>query len=350
MIVVMKAAQSAAETAAVVERLRSFGGEPHIGVASQKTYISLVGPETYVSAAELSELKAMPGVEEVSLPESPYKLVARTHQPQDTIIHIGPTTIGGGRFAVIAGPCSVESREQLFAVARLIQEAGADLLRGGAFKPRSSPYSFQGLGEEGLWLLAEARQKTGLPIVTEVLSPEYVSLVAEYADVLQIGSRNMHNFALLRAVGEARKPVLLKRGMSATLEEFLLAAEYLVSEGCRDVVLCERGIRTFEHSTRNTLDLGIVPLVKQISHLPIVVDPCHATGRRELVLPMSRAALAAGADGVMVEVHPQPEKALSDGPQSLRFDDFRRLMAELRRLAEAVQRPGAVSGTTAVDE
>jgi len=337
MIVVMKEGAATTEVAAVVEHLRNLGYQPQVAADALKTYISLGGPGPSFPAAELHELKRMPGVEEVAIPSPHYKLVARSHQLPDTIIHIGEKTIGGGRFTVIAGPCSVESREQLLGTAWVIKEAGADLLRGGAFKPRSSPYSFQGLGEEGLRLLAEARRETGLPVVTEVLSPEYAPLVAEYADVLQIGSRNMHNFALLRAVGEIRKPVLLKRGMAATLEEFLLAAEYLFSEGCREVILCERGIRTFERTTRNTLDLGVIPLVKQLSHLPIIVDPCHATGRRELVLPLSRAALAAGADGIMVEVHPQPEKALSDGPQSLRFDDFRRLMVEVRRLREALQ-------------
>jgi 3-deoxy-7-phosphoheptulonate synthase len=268
---------------------------------------------------------------------SSLKLVARGDRP-DTVVDINGVKIGGKKMSVIAGPCSEEGRNQILEAARAVKAAGAHMLRGGAFKPRTSPYSFQGLEEEGLRLLAEARKDTGLPIVTEVISPTDVDLVQEYADVLQIGSRNMHNFPLLKAVGRAEKPVLLKRGFGATVSEWLNAAEYVMAGGNKDVILCERGIRAFDRVTRFTLDIAVVPLIKRASHLPIVVDPSHATGRRELIPPMAKAAVAAGADGIIVEVHPHPEEALCDGPQSLLPEEFAGLMGELRAVANAVHR------------
>jgi len=267
----------------------------------------------------------------------PYKLVSREFKPERTAISIGGVGIGREGFVVIAGPCAVESREQIMEIASLVKEKGAKALRGGAFKPRTSPYSFQGLGLKGLEYLKEAGEKYGLPLVTEVLSTDQVPIVAQYADVLQIGARNMQNFSLLRAVGQLDKPVLLKRGLMATVEEFLLAAEYILSEGNWRVILCERGIRTFETYTRNTLDIAAVPLIRELSHLPVVVDPSHAAGRRELVAPLACASLAAGADGILIEVHPEPEKALSDGPQSLSFAEFARLMDRIEQLAKALE-------------
>ena len=268
---------------------------------------------------------------------SSLKLVVRGDRP-NTVVDVNGVEVGGKRVSVIAGPCSVESRTQILETARAVKEAGAHMLRGGAFKPRSSPYSFQGLEEEGLRLLAEARRETGLPVVTEILSPTHVDLVSEYADMLQIGTRNMHNFPLLKAVGRAEKPVLLKRGFGATVNEWLNAAEYIMAGGNGGVILCERGIRAFDRATRFTLDLAVVPLVKRVSHLPVIVDPSHATGRRELISPMAKAAVAAGADGIIVEVHPHPEEAMSDGPQSLLPEEFAGLMEELRAVADAVQR------------
>ena len=264
----------------------------------------------------------------------PYKLVSRDFHPKNTIVRVGPVEVGEGRRpVVVAGPCAVESEEQIMKTARAVKKAGADMLRGGAFKPRTGPHTFQGLREEGLKLLHQAGQATGLPIVTEVMSPDNVGLVAEYADLLQVGARNMQNFDLLRELGKIRKPILLKRGMSATLEEFLAAAEYILAEGNHQVILCERGIRTFETATRNTLDLAIVPLIKELSHLPVMVDPSHATGKRSLVPPMTKAAIVGGAHGVLVEVHPEPEKALSDGAQSLTVPGFEKLMDEVRKLS-----------------
>jgi len=297
---------------------------------SERTAIGVLGNKGYVDDATIRDL---PGVQQVIHVSKPYKLVSRDFHPRATIVRVGGVEIGEGKAPVVAaGPCAVESEEQIMKTARAVKKAGASLLRGGAFKPRTGPHTFQGLKMEGLKLLAEAGKETGLPIVTEVMSPDSVSAVAEHADLLQIGARNMQNFDLLREVGRIRKPVLLKRGMSATIEEFLAAAEYILDEGNPQVILCERGIRTFETATRNTLDLSVVPLVKEISHLPIMVDPSHATGKRSLVPPMSRAALVAGAHGILVEVHPEPEKALSDGPQSLTFQGFERLMEEVRRL------------------
>jgi 3-deoxy-7-phosphoheptulonate synthase len=297
---------------------------------SERTAIGVLGNKGYVDDTTIRDL---PGVSQVIHVSKPYKLVSRDFHPKNTIVKIGGVEIGEGkRPVVVAGPCAVESEAQILKTARAVKKAGADMLRGGAFKPRTGPHTFQGLGEEGLKLLVLAREETGLPIVTEVMSPDTVGLVAASADLLQIGARNMQNFDLLREVGKTKKPVLLKRGMSATLEEFLAAAEYILAEGNPHVILCERGIRTFETATRNTLDLSIVPLIKEISHLPVMVDPSHATGKRSLVAPMSKAALVAGAHGVLVEVHPEPEKALSDGPQSLTFAGFEQLMTELKRL------------------
>jgi len=297
---------------------------------SERTAIGVLGNKGYIDDTTIRDL---PGVGQVIHVSKPYKLVSRDFHPRNTIVKVGAVEIGEGRRpVVVAGPCAVESEAQILKTARAVKKAGADLLRGGAFKPRTGPHTFQGLREEGLKLLVKAREETGLPIVTEVMSPDTVELVASYADLLQIGARNMQNFDLLKEVGRIKKPVLLKRGMSATLEEFLAAAEYILAEGNPQVILCERGIRTFETATRNTIDLSIVPLIKEISHLPVMVDPSHATGKRSLVAPMSKAALVSGADGVLVEVHPEPEKALSDGPQSLTFAGFEQLMAELASL------------------
>lgn len=312
-----------------VERM-GFSAAPIPG--SERTAIGVLGNKGYVDDATVRDL---PGVQEVIHVSKPYKLVSRDFHPKNTIVKVAGLEIGTGRRPVVmAGPCAVESEDQIVKIARAVKSAGADMLRGGAFKPRTGPHTFQGLREEGLKLLALASRETGLPFVTEVMSPETVGLVAEYAHLLQVGARNMQNFELLRELGKIRKPVLLKRGMSATIEEFLAAAEYILAEGNSSVILCERGIRTFETATRNTLDLAVVPLIKEVSHLPIVVDPSHATGRRSLVAPMVKASLVAGADGVMVEVHPDPEKALSDGPQSLTPAGFERLMQDVGRLLE----------------
>lgn len=292
-----------------------------------------------MGASSLKKLEQMRGVERVIIESNKFKLVSSEFKAETTKIKLNSDVeIGNNKVVIIAGPCAVESKKQLIDCAHFIKNAGASILRGGAFKPRTSPYSFQGLEKKGLEMLAKIRKETGLPVVTEVMSCEDVKLVAHYADILQIGARNMQNFSLLKKVGKINKPVLLKRGMSATVEEFLLSAEYIVSNGNQRVILCERGIRTFEKMTRNTLDLSIVPLVKRLSHLPIIVDPSHATGKREIIRPMAKAAVAAGADGVMVEVHPYPEKALIDGDQSLGLTDFSKMMRELIPLAKAVGR------------
>jgi 3-deoxy-7-phosphoheptulonate synthase len=280
----------------------------------------------------------MPGVEKILPIMKPYKLVSRESKGKHSLVKVKDVTIGGNELTIIAGPCAVESREQLLTAARRVRQAGANILRGGAFKPRTSPYSFQGLEEEGLKILAEASQETGLVTVTEIIDEKSLDLALKYVDMVQVGSRNMQNYHLLRMVGRSDKPVLLKRGFSSTIEEWLMAAEYIVSEGNENVVLCERGIRTFENATRNTLDLSAVPLVKGLSHLPVLVDPSHATGIQRLVAPMGRAAVAAGADGLLVEVHPEPSKALCDGPQSLTPEDFDSMMAEIRMVAAAVGR------------
>jgi len=334
-LIVMDRSATGQDVERVVAAAERLGLKAHPIPGAQRTAIGLTGNKGTIGPAAFENL---PGVFEVIRVSHPYKLVSREFHPEDTIVSIGGVPIGGTALAVMAGPCAVESRDQMLAVAREVQRLGARLLRGGAFKPRTSPYSFQGLGEEGLKLLAEARDATGLPVVTEVLDTENVDLVAAWADGLQIGARNMQNFELLKKAGRTGKPILLRRGMSATLEEFLLAAEYVMAEGNPNVILCERGVRTFSDFTRNTLDLAIVPAVERLSHLPILVDPSHGTGRRHKVVPMSRAAIAAGADGVAVEVHHRPEEALSDGPQALRPGRFAQMMADLQKVAEAVGR------------
>ena len=335
MLIVMSHTASQADIDKVIQNVKQLGFSAAPIPGGERTAIGVLGNKGYVDDATIRDL---PGVQQTIHVSKPYKLVSRDFHPEDTIVDVAGVKIGEGqRPVVVAGPCAVESEEQILTTARFVKQAGADLLRGGAFKPRTGPHTFQGLREEGLKLLAKARQATGLPIVTEVMSPDNVGLVAEYADLLQVGARNMQNFDLLRELGKIRKPVLLKRGMSATIEEFLAAAEYILAEGNEQVILCERGIRTFETATRNTLDLAMVPLVNELTHLPIMVDPSHATGKRSLVTPMSKAALVAGAHGVLVEVHPEPEKALSDGPQSLTFPGFEALMADVRRLQNCLQ-------------
>ena len=331
MLIVMHHKAGNQEIEAVTRAVEKMGFTAAPIPGSERTAIGVLGNKGYVDDSTIRDL---PGVQEVIHVSKPYKLVSRDFHPQGTLVNVGGVVIGEGQPpVVIAGPCAVESEEQILSTARAVKKAGASLLRGGAFKPRTGPHTFQGLKEEGLKLLDLARRETGLPIVTEVMSPDNVGLVAEYADLLQIGARNMQNFDLLREVGRIGKPVLLKRGMSATIEEFLAAAEYILAEGNSQVILCERGIRTFETATRNTLDLSVVPLVKELSHLPIMVDPSHATGRRSLVAPMAKAALVVGAHGILVEVHPEPEKALSDGPQSLTFAGFEKLMEEVGKLS-----------------
>jgi 3-deoxy-7-phosphoheptulonate synthase len=335
MLIVMDSLATAEDVRRVVAAIENAGLQAHPIPGAQRTAIGITGNRGSVESAAFENL---PGVAEVIPVTAPYKLVSREAKREDTIVVIGGVPVGGERIAVVAGPCAVESEKQALAIGRAVRDAGATLYRGGAFKPRTSPYSFQGLGEAGLKILAKVREETGLPIVTEVLDTETAELVAQYADCLQIGARNMQNFALLKKVGRLRKPVLLKRGMSATIEEFLLSAEYLLAEGNYEVVLCERGVRTFANHTRNTLDLSVIPYVKRISHLPILVDPSHGTGKRLKVLPMSRAAIAAGADGLLIEVHDRPETALSDGPQALLPDMFAQLMNEARLLAPVVGR------------
>jgi 3-deoxy-7-phosphoheptulonate synthase len=330
MLIVMKHTATQADVDAISAIISEMGFTAAPIPGSERTAIGVLGNHGYVDDSKILEL---PGVQQVIHVSKPYKLVSRDFHPEDTIVDVAGVKVGKGyRPVVVGGPCAVESEEQIVTTALFVKKCGAQMLRGGAFKPRTGPHTFQGLREEGLKLLALAGKESGLPIVTEVMSPDNVALVAEYADLLQVGARNMQNFDLLRELGKIRKPVLLKRGMSATVEEFLAAAEYILAEGNDQVILCERGIRTYETATRNTLDLSVVPLIKEISHLPIMVDPSHATGKRALVVPMAKAALVAGADGVLVEVHPNPEKALSDGPQSLTFTGFEQMMTEMSRL------------------
>lgn len=336
MLVVMKHGASAEEVQRVVEKIQELGYDARPIPGQQRTAIGLVGNDGRVDP---SRLAALSGVKEIIHVTQPYKQVSREWKEEQTVVQLpGGIAIGGLDVVVIAGPCSVESEKQIVAAAQAVRTAGASMLRGGAFKPRTSPYSFQGLGEKGLKLLAKARDETGLLVVTEAMDPDGVDLVAEYADVIQIGARNMQNFSLLRRAGRSGKPVLLKRGPAATITELLLSAEYLLAEGNHDVILCERGVRGFDSATRNVFDITAIPLVRSLSHLPIVADPSHATGRRELVIPMARAAAAAGADGVMVEVHPKPEEALSDGMQSLDAEQFEQLMRELRAITDAIGR------------
>jgi 3-deoxy-7-phosphoheptulonate synthase len=335
MIVVLKPGLSEEDVHKVVERIESLGLKAHISVGKERTIIGAIGDERLLAD---QTLESFPGVEKVLPILKPYKLVSREFQKEDTVIAVNRHEIGGKRVHVMAGPCSVESREQVQETALSVKEAGATFLRGGAFKPRTSPYAFQGLGEEGLNYLAHAREVTGLAVITEVLDPRDLELVYRYTDILQIGARNMQNFKLLTEVGKLDKPVMLKRGMSATIQEFLLSAEYIAAAGNRKIILCERGIRTYETETRNTVDLSAVPLLKQLSHLPVFVDPSHGTGRWDLVAPMALAGIAAGADGLLIEVHPHPELALSDGPQSLKPKKFAALMAQLKKVAVAIGR------------
>lgn len=337
MIIVMKAGAGKKEKDEVLKRIRELGYTPHVIHGTTRDVIGAIGDERGKLA--LQELESMKGVESVVPILQPYKLASKEVMKDSSLVKISDNVIiGGTKIVVMAGPCSVESEKQIIESAEAVKQAGGDMLRGGAFKPRTSPYSFQGLEEEGLKLLAKARDLTGLPVVTEVINPETAELVAEYADILQIGARNSQNFALLKKVGQIGKPVLLKRGMAMTIQELLMSAEYILSEGNQSVILCERGIRTFETATRNTLDLSAIPVLRSKTHLPIVIDPSHATGNHHYVAPMSLAAVAAGADGLIIEVHPDPEHASSDGPQSLKFLKFATLMEKLRRVAEAVDR------------
>ncbi len=329
MIIVMKPEASEKDVEHIVEKLKEVGLEAHISKGKYRTIIGVIGDEELIANLPLT---AYPGVEKVMPVLKPYKLVSREFQPEDTVLEIRGSKIGGGHFGLMAGPCSVETAEQTLSTAKFVRKCGANFLRGGAYKPRTSPYSFQGLGEEGLKILAEAREETGLPVVTEVMDVRDVELVSRYADVLQIGARNMQNFLLLTEVGKQDKPVLIKRGFSNTIEEWLMAAEYVAKAGNKKIILCERGIRTFETSTRNTLDVSSIPIVKSLSHLPVIADPSHASGRSDLILPLSLASIAAGADGLLIEVHPNPEEALCDGPQSLNFENFSQLAEKIKEI------------------
>ena len=335
MVVVMKKNATPEQVRAVVARIEELGFSVHLSTGEERTIIGIIGDERRLDA-QIIEL--LDGVERLVPILQPFKLASRDFKPENTIVTVNGVSIGGDEIVVIAGPCAVESRQQLLETAWAVKEAGAKMLRGGAFKPRTSPYSFQGLGEAGLELLAEAREATGLLIVTEVISPTDVPLVCKYADVLQIGARNMQNFSLLQEVGRSKHPVLLKRGLMSTIQELLMSAEYILANSNYQVILCERGIRTFETATRNTLDITAIPVLKKLTHLPVIVDPSHATGHWDLVSPVSKAAIAAGADGLIIEVHPQPERALSDGAQSLKPPVFMQLMRELKQLASAVGR------------
>jgi len=336
MVVVMQSGASGEQIQHVIDRLVACGFDVHRSTGESHTVIGAVGVHPDFDPRDIELLD---GVREVVRITQPYKLASRAFRPEGTIVNLGKgVKVGGAELVVAAGPCAVESKGQIDSVAESVARLGAKVLRGGAFKPRSSPYTFQGLGEEGLKLMRVAADRNALLVVTEVMDPSQLSLILDYADVLQVGARNMQNYHLLRALGEVRKPVLLKRGMSATIEELLLSAEYIMSGGNYDVILCERGIRTFETATRNTLDIAAIPVIKKLSHLPIFADPSHGTGRRDKVVPMARAAVAAGADGLLIEVHPDPEHALSDGAQSLFPDQFGKLMGELRIIAPAVGR------------
>jgi len=333
MILVVKPDATPEQIDHIIQRIEELGFRPHVSRGEQRTIIGVIGDERKPQAETFG---AIPGVEQVHHILKPFKLASREFQKGDSVVQVGKVRVGGGYLAMIAGPCAVESREGLDKIAAHVKKAGANILRGGAFKPRTSPYAFQGMGEEGLRILREVGDKHGMPVVTEVMDPRQVPLVEKWADMFQIGARNMQNFDLLKEVGQARKPVLLKRGMSATVKDLLMSAEYVLAGGNPNVVLCERGVRSFEDSTRNMLDMSAVPNVKGQSHLPIIVDPSHATGRPDLIPSMAKAAVAAGADGVHVEVHDCPEKALSDGPQALLPDQFNRLMQDVRKLAQAV--------------
>ena len=335
MIIIMQPQATMAEKSAVIAWAEDAGQQVHLSEGNERMVIGLVGSGRLPIP---EQIESMPGVERVVPVTRPYKLASRDFKPNNTHFPLGDHVVGDKEIVIMAGPCSVESRSQILETAHACREAGAHILRGGAFKPRSSPYSFQGLGEEALQYLAEAREQTGLPIITEVMEPALVPLVCEYADILQIGTRNMQNYALLHAVGKSQFPVLLKRGMSSTIEEWLMCAEYILSHGNTRVMLCERGIRTFEQYTRNTFDINAVAVAKHLSHLPVIADPSHATGKWEYVAPAAKASIAAGADGLIIEVHMQPETALSDGAQSLKPEKFARLIKEMKAIAEAVDR------------
>ena len=335
MIIVMKMKASSDDIDAVINRLHNGGWQTHVSRGEERTIIGVIGDERKLDQGAMSR---MDGVDRVVPILRPFKLASRDFQAEDSKIEVNGHVFGGEKVIMMAGPCSVESMEQVMETAIAIREAGAHLLRGGAFKPRTSPYSFQGMGEEGLKILAAAREETGLPIVSEIMATDQIDLMCKYVDVLQIGTRNMQNYALLNAVGKTNKPILLKRGMMSTIEELLMSAEYIMSNGNHKVILCERGIRTFEKYTRNTLDINAVPVLKELTHLPVVVDPSHATGRWTLVKATSRASVAAGADGLIIEVHPNPAEATSDGEQSLKPKRFAELMVEVRRVAEAIGR------------
>jgi 3-deoxy-7-phosphoheptulonate synthase len=335
MIVVMKAGCSQDEISHVTKRIEDIGLKAHISQGVEHTVIGVLG-KVFPELRDTLEL--LPGVDQVIPVSKPYKLASREFHPRDTIVKLNGVNIGGDEIVVMAGPCAIESEEQLLTTAQAVKAAGATILRGGAFKPRTSPYQFRGLGENGLRILAEVGEETQMPIISEVMAPNDVDLVAKYVDILQIGARNMQNFILLDEVGKTKKPVLLKRGLSSNFQEWLLAAEYILSQGNEHVILCERGIRTFETYTRNTMDISAIPIIEKVSHLPIVADPSHATGKWYLVPPLALAAVAAGADGLLIEVHPNPDLALADGPQSLTFDNFRLLMSQILTIAKARNR------------
>ena len=335
MIIVLKPDATAEQVDHIIKKIKGLGLQAHVSKGTERTVIGAIGDEAVLQSVPL---EAIAGVEKVLPILKPYKLASLEFRKEKTVISVGKEQIGGARIAVMAGPCAVENKTLLVEIAKEVKNAGANFIRGGAFKPRTSPYAFQGLEEEGLKYLADARDRTGLPIVTEVMDPRDIEMIAKYADVLQIGARNMQNFRLLKEVGLCKKPILLKRGISATIKEWLMSAEYIMSGGNHDVVLCERGIRTYETATRNTLDLSAIPVLKQMTHLPVVVDPSHAVGKWDLVAPMAKAAVAAGADGLIIEVHSNPEEALCDGEQSLKPKIFKQLMDELRPIAEAVGR------------
>jgi 3-deoxy-7-phosphoheptulonate synthase len=337
-IIVLNPKATDKELRHIVKKLESKGLQAHISKGTERTIIGVIGDTSKITEEEENAIRVMNGVEDVMRILKPYKLASRDFKAKDTLINIKGQVIGGKKIQVIAGPCAVENRTMLMNIAEKVKDAGASFIRGGAFKPRTSPYSFQGLGEEGLKYLADVRKKWGLPVVTELMDPRDMEVIVRYADIIQIGARNMQNFRLLLEVGTSQKPVLLKRGLSATIKEWLMAAEYVMSKGNQQVILCERGIRTFETATRNTLDLSAVPVLKKLTHLPVIVDPSHGVGRWDLVAPMAKAAVASGADGLVIEVHTNPEEALSDGEQSLRPPDFKKLMKELKPIAAAVGR------------
>lgn len=333
MIIVMKPSATENDTLIVKDRLTELGFKLHESKGEERHIIGAIGDENILRAHPVDSYK---GVEEVLEVTHPFKLASRDFKSEDTVIDVSGVKIGGENFAIMAGPCAVESREQIIETAKYVKSKGAHILRGGAFKPRTSPYSFQGLGEEGLKYMKEASEITGMPIISEIMSEDDIDLLCQYSDILQVGARNMQNFALLKKLGKINKPVFLKRGMAATVKDFLMSAEYIMAGGNHKVILCERGIRTYETATRNTLDLNIVPVVKEWSHLPIMIDPSHGTGRRTAVIPMARASMAVGADGIMIETHPNPDLALSDGPQSLTFEMFEKMMQELKEIAPVV--------------